>query len=220
MATAFRPSCHDSRWSASTSSTVASSGMLTVLEMAPEMNGCTAPIIRTWPVVVDRVVAHRAGEHRQVVGLQVRGARRSTCARRCRRRSRRPAGPCSRGGAAPAGTVWLTIDIVPPPTSFLNLTSPRSGSMPVVSQSIIRPIVPVGASTDGLAVADAELLAAGHGVVPGRLGGRQELGRHQLLVDARRPRRGAGAARRACAPRCRRSRRTGPCGRRCGRDVA
>ena len=31
------------------SSTEASSGMLTVLEMAPEMNGCTAPIIRTWP---------------------------------------------------------------------------------------------------------------------------------------------------------------------------
>ena len=44
--------------------------------------------------------------------------------------------------------VWLTIDIVPPPTSFFILTRPRSGSMPVVSQSIIRPIVPVGASTD------------------------------------------------------------------------
>jgi hypothetical protein len=28
---------------------VASSGMFTVLEMAPEMNGCTAAIIRTWP---------------------------------------------------------------------------------------------------------------------------------------------------------------------------
>ena len=24
--------------------------MLTVLLMAPEMNGCTAPIIRTWPM--------------------------------------------------------------------------------------------------------------------------------------------------------------------------
>ena len=36
-------------WSCSTSSTVASSGMFTVLEMAPEMNGCTAAIIRTWP---------------------------------------------------------------------------------------------------------------------------------------------------------------------------
>ena len=44
------------------------------------------------------------------------------------------------------GTVWLTICIEPPPTSFLNLTSARSGSTPVVSQSIIRPIVPVGAS--------------------------------------------------------------------------
>jgi hypothetical protein len=74
MATAFRPSFHASRWSCSTSSTVASSGMLTVLEMAPEMNGCTAPIIRTWPIVVDGVVAHGAGEHRDVLGSQVRGA--------------------------------------------------------------------------------------------------------------------------------------------------
>ncbi len=36
--------------SCSTSSTVTSSGMFTVLEIAPEMNGCTAPIIRTWPM--------------------------------------------------------------------------------------------------------------------------------------------------------------------------
>ena len=37
-------------WSCSTSSTVASSGMLTrVLEMAPLMNGWTAAIIFTWP---------------------------------------------------------------------------------------------------------------------------------------------------------------------------
>ncbi len=36
-------------WSCSTSSTVASSGMFTVLEIAPEMNGWTAAIIRTWP---------------------------------------------------------------------------------------------------------------------------------------------------------------------------
>ena len=31
---------------------VADSGMLTVLEMAPEMNGWTAAIIRTWPIGV------------------------------------------------------------------------------------------------------------------------------------------------------------------------
>ena len=41
----------------------------------------------------------------------------------------------------------MTNCIVPPPTSFFVLTSASSGSMPVVSQSIIRPIVPVGAST-------------------------------------------------------------------------
>ena len=45
------------------------------------------------------------------------------------------------------GTVWLTIDIVPPPTSFFSFTSPRSGSIPVVSQSIMKEIVPVGART-------------------------------------------------------------------------
>ena len=32
------------------SSTVHSSGMLMVFEIAPEMNGCTAAIIRTWPM--------------------------------------------------------------------------------------------------------------------------------------------------------------------------
>ena len=31
------------------SSTVASAGMLTVFEIAPEMKGCTAPIMRMWP---------------------------------------------------------------------------------------------------------------------------------------------------------------------------
>ena len=36
-------------WSCSTSSTVTSSGMLTVLEMAPLMKGWTAPIMRMWP---------------------------------------------------------------------------------------------------------------------------------------------------------------------------
>jgi hypothetical protein len=33
----------------SISSTVASSGMFTVFEIAPLTNGWTAPIIRTWP---------------------------------------------------------------------------------------------------------------------------------------------------------------------------
>ena len=37
-------------WSCSTSSTVTSSGMFTVLLMAPEMNGCAAAIIRTCPM--------------------------------------------------------------------------------------------------------------------------------------------------------------------------
>ncbi len=47
MATAFRPSFQASRWSCSISSIDTVSGMLTVFEMAPLMNGWTAAIIRT-----------------------------------------------------------------------------------------------------------------------------------------------------------------------------
>ena len=39
------------------------------------------------------------------------------------------------------------IFIMPPSTSFLYFTRAMSGSTPVVSQSIMKPIVPVGAST-------------------------------------------------------------------------
>ena len=67
MATAFRPSRQASMCSCSTSSTVTSSGMFTVLEMAPLMKGCTAPIILMWPRVVDGVVTHGAGKDRQVL---------------------------------------------------------------------------------------------------------------------------------------------------------
>ena len=52
-----------------TSSTVAEFGRLTVLLIAPETNGCTAAIIRTWPSgPIVRPPAHAEGavEHRQV----------------------------------------------------------------------------------------------------------------------------------------------------------
>ncbi len=49
MAMALTPMRQASMWSCSTSSTVASSGMFTVFEMAPEMNGWTAAIIFTCP---------------------------------------------------------------------------------------------------------------------------------------------------------------------------
>jgi hypothetical protein len=50
--------------------------------------------------------------------------------------------------ASSAGrTDALAILKYPPPASFLNFTSAKSGSIPVVSQSISRPIVPVGAIT-------------------------------------------------------------------------
>ena len=49
--------------------------------------------------------------------------------------------------ASAGGTVWLTIFSIPPPANCLYLTRAMSGSMPVVSQSIMKLIVPVGAST-------------------------------------------------------------------------
>ena len=42
---------------------------------------------------------------------------------------------------------WFIILKYPPPASFLNFTNAKSGSTPVVSQSITSPIVPVGAIT-------------------------------------------------------------------------
>ncbi len=41
---------HDSRYAFSISSTVASRGTFTVLLIAPEMNGCAAPIILMCPM--------------------------------------------------------------------------------------------------------------------------------------------------------------------------
>ena len=101
--------------------------------------------------VVNRPLAlrrlERAVEHRQVRLLQRRAPLRSSRSCRCSRRSRRSAAACSRASCSAIGTVWLTIFISPPPTSFLYLTSAMSGSTPVVSQSIMKPMVPVGAST-------------------------------------------------------------------------
>ena len=49
--------------------------------------------------------------------------------------------------AGPGASDWLAILKYPPPASFLNFTSAKSGSTPVVSQSMSRPMVPVGAMT-------------------------------------------------------------------------
>src|SRR5215475_7428276 len=48
-AQAFNPNCQLSMYASAISSIVASLGRLMVLEMAPLMKGCTAPIIRIWP---------------------------------------------------------------------------------------------------------------------------------------------------------------------------
>src|SRR5258708_3697899 len=70
--------------------------------------------------------------------------------------------------------------MMPPPTSFLYLTSAISGSTPVVSQSIMNPIVPVGASTVGGAVHDGgdrgRIIPAGVAVV-------RQTSRHQQCAQ-------------------------------------
>ena len=49
--------------------------------------------------------------------------------------------------SSPSFTVRLTIFNIPPPASCLYLTKAMSGSIPVVSQSIMKLMVPVGANT-------------------------------------------------------------------------
>src|SRR5580692_5152511 len=55
-ATALRPSFHACRYASMMSSTDAFSGRLTVFDIAPEINGCAAAIIRRCPMyAIDRV---------------------------------------------------------------------------------------------------------------------------------------------------------------------
>jgi len=113
--------------------------------MAPDRNGCTAAIIlrgqgSEWRCPPTAQARHRsvlfkmwntddcavvADVFNNVIGLLAGVAK----------------------GSKGACTVWFTITIDPPPTSVLNLVSAKSGSMQVVSQSIIKPMVPVGASS-------------------------------------------------------------------------
>ena len=115
------------------------------------MNGCTAPDHLDVAHVVDRAHAarrlERAVEHRQVLVLEVRRAFDRLVLVDVLDDVLDLLARCSRAWSSAIGTVWLTIFINPPPTSFLYLTSAMSGSTPVVSQSIMKPMVPVGAST-------------------------------------------------------------------------
>ena len=74
MASALRPSFQPSKYASPMSSTVASRGMLNVLEIAPERNGWAAAIIRTWPrqAMLRPPLRRREGtvEDRQVLVLQ------------------------------------------------------------------------------------------------------------------------------------------------------
>ena len=104
---------------------------------------------------------------------------------RCRRRSTRPLPACSPASAGAAGTVWLTIFSMPPPASCLYLTRAMSGSMPVVSQSIMKLIVPVGASTVAWALRKPCRRPLDEHFVPDLAGGRLAgaRGRPSICVD-------------------------------------
>ena len=127
---------------------------------------------------------------------------------------RRLVGSSSRAIVSARGTVWLTIDIVPPPTSFLVFTRPRSGSTPVVSQSMSSPIVPVGASTVAWELRTPNCSASSTASSQDCLRRVEQLGGDERRRRSRRPRRDACAARGASARRSRGSPRTVPSGRR------
>ena len=71
MATAFSPYFHDSMYACMMSSTVDSSGMLMVLLIAPERNGCAAAIMLQVAAPGDGASAargsERAIEHRKML---------------------------------------------------------------------------------------------------------------------------------------------------------
>ena len=70
---------------------------------------------------------------------------------------------CSRGLRSARGMVWLTICIVPPPTSFFSLHQPEVG-LDAGGVAVHHQPDRAGRGEDrGLAVAHAELLAVAHG---------------------------------------------------------
>ena len=77
----------------------------------------------------------------------------------------------------------LTIFSTPPPTSFLYLTSAMSGSTPVVSQSIMNAIVPVGREHRDLRVAHAVLARQVERLVPALARRREQVERHERGVQ-------------------------------------
>ena len=203
--------------SCSTSSTVASSGMLTVFEIAPEMNGCTAAHHLDVTHVVDRVVAHRAREHRQVLRVEVGRADDTSCARRCTRRCRRPGRRSNPSLRSARGIVWLTMNIVPPPTSFFAFMRREVGldaGGVAVHHEADRACRREHA---GLRVAHAEEFTELYRLVPcdfcAAPAARADT---ELFVDLGQLPPGASATRSASARRCG-SRRTVPCGWRCWR---
>jgi len=132
------------------SSSVDSSGILIVLlirrpkgTVAPPPSSSRGPSTRSNAPTAGR--RQRAIEHRHVLFLSSNGARQSSRFYHVGSRFR-----WSVPGVYPPhqrlGHRVVTILITPPPTSFSS--SPAPGPLdPVVSQSIMKPIVPVGAST-------------------------------------------------------------------------
>ncbi len=77
-------------------------GRLTVFEIAPEMNGCTAPIILMWPMCEIARSPTATSNTGRCSSFEARARRRSCRARRGAPRSARSAARSSRASAAPA----------------------------------------------------------------------------------------------------------------------
>ncbi len=199
---ALTPIFQASMWSCSMSSTVVSSGMLTVLEMAPEMNGCTAAIILTWPDVVDR---------------------------RCRPSSRRTPAVCSAAGAGRRAMRLVLVDVGDDGVDLRRRVAERGAGRPghrlvddrhgaAADQLLGLDQAEIGLDAGGVAVhqetdgaggrqhrglgvAHADLLGQLTRVVPRLLGGVEQLGRRPAPRRCRQRPRGACRGPAACAPR-------------------
>ena len=128
------------------SSTVDSSGMLIVFEIAPEMNGWTAAIMCTWTHVLDENDSRSVGrklvsKYRKVLFLQVRGSLGSACGVDVVDDIFHLAGFVTELDERLGNCVVDDLDNAA--ADQFSCISPRasSGSIPVVSQSIMKPMV-------------------------------------------------------------------------------
>ncbi len=129
---------------------ITSAGMFTVLLIAPERNGWAAAIIVTWAcqgILRTPFAALKAQSNTGRCSSSTWGEPSIVSFSSMYATISSIWVASYPSFSSPALTVRLIILSIPPPASCLYFTSAMSGSIPVVSQSIMKLIVPVGAST-------------------------------------------------------------------------